>query len=172
MCFPHMATLSSPCAADVLFLRPCFACFFGRQNNAKIMPKGTPKITKNHKKSKKEGAERPCKFDTSKNIKNDRFWEGLGPAESCWDSGESVVFTNSPNHEKVLKNAPKSVYLGGPGDTKITKRRKTWTPTKTMIFWVPKTCQKGLIETPQMDVGGVCRTCKSRFRHRRQPLRL
>ena len=47
------------------------------------MPKGIPKIIKNHKKSEKEGAESPFKFGTSKNIKNNRFWEGLGTAESC-----------------------------------------------------------------------------------------
>ena len=85
---------------------------------------GGPKSQKIDKKSGKEGAERPFKFDTSKNIKNNGFWEGLGPAEWCWDSGESVVLTNSPRHKKMLKMAPKSSYLGGPGDTKIRKSVK------------------------------------------------
>ena len=107
--------------------------------------KGTPKITKNHKKSKIEGAERPFEFDTSKNTKNKRFREGLGPAESCWDSGESVVFTNSPRHEQMPKMAPKSSYFGGPGDTKIRKNVKKRPPQKQLIFrcqntskWPPK----------------------------------
>ena len=49
---------------------------------------------------------------------------GPGPTESCRDSGENVVFTNSPNHEKALKIDSKSIYFGGPWDTKITKREK------------------------------------------------
>ena len=66
-----------------VFRDPVLHGFLGWQKNAKMVPKGMPKITKNHKKSKKEGAKRPFKFDTSKNTKHNRFWEGLGPAESC-----------------------------------------------------------------------------------------
>ena len=59
-----------------------------------------------------------------KNVKNNRFWEGLGPAKSCWDSGESVVFTNSPRHEKIPKWLQKaSIWeaLGTPKSEKVWK---------------------------------------------------
>ena len=56
---------------------------------------------------------------------------GPGPTESCRDSSENVVFTNSPNHEKTLKIDSKSIYFGGPWDTKITKSVKKWTKGNT-----------------------------------------
>jgi len=49
---------------------------------AKWEPRGSPKITKNHKNSKKVGAKNTSGIDTSKNIENARFGEPLGPAES------------------------------------------------------------------------------------------
>ena len=49
---------------------------------------------------------------------------GPGPTESCRDSSENVVFTNSPNHEKVFKIDSNCIYFGGPGDTKTTKSMK------------------------------------------------
>ena len=82
-----MARGSRPFAADPPFWRPRFAWFFGLvlgwQNNAKMVFKGTSKIIKNPKKSKKEGAEKHLKFVTSKNTKNNSFWESLEPAGSC-----------------------------------------------------------------------------------------
>ena len=93
-------------------------------------PRETSKITKNHQNSKKEDPKKAPKISTSKNIENKWFWDSPGPAGSCWDSSESVVFTNSPNHEKVIKIDPKSTHLGAPGDTKITKKAKTWPPGK------------------------------------------
>ena len=143
---------------DLSFLGPRFPCFLGGQKDAQMVPTGTHKITQNHKKSKKEGAERPFKFDTSKNIKNNRFWEGLEPAGSCWDSGESVVFTNSLRHEKILKIASKSSYFGGPGDTKIRKSVKKWPPEKQWIFRCQKTPKWPPKGRPKMlDFGGFWR---------------
>ena len=95
-------------------------------------PTGTPKISGNHKKSQKDGLESALQFSTSKNINNLWFWEALGPAESCRDSSENVVFTNSPNHEKMFKIDSNSMYFGGPGDTKIAKSWKTWANGKYM----------------------------------------
>ena len=86
-------------------------------------PTGTPEIITNHEKnkqmvSKSKGHFNPVPQETFENI---GFWEALGPAESYRDSGESVVFTNSPNHEKIFKVDSKSIDFGGPGDVKITK---------------------------------------------------
>jgi len=49
---------------------------------AKWEPRGSPKINKNYKRSKKEGPKNTSKIDTSKHIENDRFGEALGTAES------------------------------------------------------------------------------------------
>ena len=85
-----------------------------------------PKIDKSRKKDPKNTS----KTNTSKNIENIRFWEGPGPAESSWDCSENAVLTNSPNHQKVVKIDPKSIYLGAPQDTKITKSAEKWPPEK------------------------------------------
>ena len=67
-----------------------------------------------------------------------RFREALGPAESCWDSGENVVFTNSPHHEKNVKMVSTSIDFGGPGDTRITQIVKKGATARHMEKHIPK----------------------------------
>ena len=158
MCFPHSATSQVPCRRSLFFETPLCMIFWRGKTTPKWCPKGRPKSLKIIKNRKKEGAERPFKFDTSKNTKNNRFWEGLEPAGSCWDSGESVVFTNSLRHEKIVKMAPKSSYFGGPGDTKIRKSVKKSPPEKQWIFRCQKTPKWPPKGRPKMlDFGGFWR---------------
>ena len=49
---------------------------------AKWEPRGSPKITKIHKKTKKGDPVNTSKNDTLKYIENEGFGEALGPAES------------------------------------------------------------------------------------------
>ena len=59
------------------------------------------------------------------------FGELLGPAASCRDSGESIVFTNLPNHAPVFKVNSKSAYLGGPDDL-MTPKSQRIAPSSTV----------------------------------------
>ena len=67
-----------------------------------------------------------------------RFWEALGPAESCWDAHENVVFTNSPHHKQIVKMVSSNIYFGGPGDITITQSVKKGATGKHMKQQNPK----------------------------------
>ena len=82
------------------------------------------------------------KTNNSKSIKNNGFWEVPGPAEWSWDSSENAVFTNSPNHKKVLNIDPTSIYFGSPEDAKITKSAEKWPPEKQLKNKQHIRCQK------------------------------
>ena len=47
------------------------------------------------------------------------FWEPMEPAKSSWDSSGSVIFTYSPNHEKVEKKRLKGTLKFPPVFQKI-----------------------------------------------------
>ena len=53
-----------------------------------------------------------------------RFGEPLGPAESSWDSSESIVFSYSLNRGTIIENRQKNNDFGDPGNTKIEKTKK------------------------------------------------
>ena len=84
-----------------------------------------------------------------------------GPTESCRDSSENVVFTNLPNHEKTFKLHSKSIYFGGPWDTKITKSVKKWTKGNTWKNILRKT-QKSRKNTPKWAPKIDLRSIKNR----------
>ena len=72
------------------------------------------------------------------------FWASPEPAGSCWDSSESVVFTNSPNHEKVIKMDPKSTYTiykysWGDRNSEMTLFRCPRTISGEFFFFFPRT---------------------------------
>ena len=106
----------------------CFLKAKGRRN-------GTLRESSNHKiheQDAKNNLKRALQFSTSKNIKNLWCWEALGPAESCRDSSENVVFIIRLITEKGSKLIQKTSALTAPG---APNSQKVWNNEPTKKTW-------------------------------------